>query len=92
MSLAECSVSDNSSKSTGLHCDHALHHVDANGKQLGSWVSTNGPYGNRVDCRFCHKLFGYLPNEVGRTDKQLYEAYLEQLSQRSFPALEKSRR
>ena len=66
-------------------CDHTLHHRDQNGKLNGSWIETVGPCGVRVACRVCDRLFGYKPKEAGRTDDELYEAYLEQQRRRACP-------
>ena len=66
-------------------CDHTLHHRGQDGKPIGSWIESKGPYGIRIACRVCDKLFGYKPKEAGRTEDELYEAYLEQQRRLACP-------
>ena len=85
MSIAELQATDGTMDSKVLVCNHTLHHRDQDGNPLGSWIESTGGYGIRVACRVCDELFGYLPNDLGRSDQELYEAYLEQQRRRSCP-------
>ena len=85
MSLAELPRTEATADCTLELCDHTVQHVDQDGKMLGSWIESTEEYGVRVACRICNKLYGYRPREDGRTDKQLYEAYLEQQRRLACP-------
>ncbi|MDZ4849728.1 MAG: hypothetical protein SGI77_10565 [Pirellulaceae bacterium] len=85
MSPAELQATDGAIDSEVLVCNHTLHYRDPNGNPLGSWIESNGVYGMRVACRVCDKFFGYLPNEQGRSDQEMYEAYLEQQRRLACP-------
>ncbi|MDZ4850389.1 MAG: hypothetical protein SGI77_13975 [Pirellulaceae bacterium] len=85
MSLAKVHATDGAIDSKVAICNHTLHHRDEDGTPLGSWIESTGVYGIRVTCRVCDKFFGYLPNEQGRSDQELYEAYLEQQRRLACP-------
>ena len=86
MSLVEHHrVVEESGNDSQTVCDHTPHHRDQDGRPIGSWAESTGPYGVRVACQVCDKLFGYMPNDAGRTDQELHEAYLEQQRRRACP-------
>ena len=52
-------------------CHHALHHVDAQGRPLGSWVTVTKDNGQKterrvVECRHCGKFYGAIPKETAK--------------------------
>ena len=64
-------------------CHHTLHTRNQAGQCVGTWVEQRGPYGTRVSCKYCGKLYGYSPLAIDRSDEQALEAYLLQRSQDS---------
>lgn len=64
-------------------CEHTLHLFDGQGKITGSWHGEETENGIRYSCRHCGKFYGYQPNE--KTQKQHYQAYLEQQRRMGCP-------